>query len=582
MAIVDLGIEGLSQYDEIGSGGFAVVYSAREESASRTVAVKVLHAMNDAGRRRFERERRTMGSTTGHPNIVTLLRSGFTQADNRPFLVMEYLDGGSLRQRIDTSGALPLDEAISITADIADALRFSHGKGVLHKDVKPGNVLLSSSGAAKLTDFGIAAIQEATEASQIAFSMAYTAPESFTAAQDPIDGSVVDPRDERSDLYSLGATFYSLVTGRRPFVGANQVALMRQIVDASPPPTGYPGVDRFLAIALAKDPAERFADAEAFSTALAQITPTEQPTTTSTKLIGPPDEDPSPPFGPITLVAPQTAGETTTSEPRSAPAPAPGAPLDDERRSWSLLGVGLVLVTALVGGAYLWLQGGDSTVADQLSPPSDDVAAQDQDGPGDDEAPDEAASDGDTDDDQDGDGEAGDGGADDGDPESLEVETVVNSTPFVFTGHRDRADDPSTDGVLAVVELRNGRMASAGADGTAQIWDTEPLEPGAVLYTGHDEAVRTIAELPDGRIASAGADGTVHLWDRDAPETTGRGLRRPSDRGRRSERGRHHVPDRADRRAAGVGRRLRHRPPVGPRRHRRRPDDLQRPPRPSR
>lgn len=213
MANVDLGIEGLNQYRQIGAGGFAVVYAANEEGAGRVVAVKVLHSVNEAGRRRFDRERRTMGRTTGHPNIVTMLRSGFTEPGDRPFLVMEYLDGGSLRDRLDRTGTIPLPEAIAITADIANALRFGHASGILHKDVKPANILMSASGAAKLTDFGIAAIKEATDASQIAYSMAYTAPESFAATQDPVDGTVIDPRDERSDLYSLAATLYALVTG---------------------------------------------------------------------------------------------------------------------------------------------------------------------------------------------------------------------------------------------------------------------------------------------------------------------------------------------------------------------------------
>lgn len=104
---IDLGIDGLSDYKEIGSGGFATVYSALEVTLDRRVAVKVLAAIDDAGRRRFDRERQSMGRTADHPNIVTPLRSGYTSPDNRPYLVMEYMAGGSLQDRIEAEGPLP-------------------------------------------------------------------------------------------------------------------------------------------------------------------------------------------------------------------------------------------------------------------------------------------------------------------------------------------------------------------------------------------------------------------------------------------------------------------------------------------
>lgn len=491
MAIVDLGIEGLSEYRQIGSGGFAVVYSANEEGAGRLVAVKVLHSVNEAGRRRFERERRTMGRTTGHANIVTMFRSGFTEADNRPYLVMEYLDGGSLRDRLDRTGPLPLTEAIAVTADIADALRFSHGAGILHKDIKPANVLLSSSGAAKLTDFGIAAIQEATDASQIAYSMTYTAPESFAATHDPVDGSVVDPRDERSDLYSLGATFYALVTGRPPFEGPNQVALMRQIVESGTPPTGHPGVDRFMATALAKDPSDRFPDAETFGQALGHIESiTDAPTAIQPPIVAATSAPSHLAAGPEAPVGPEAAapGPGTPTLPVPGPTQPTTAATPDrvERRAGRgpVLAVGALIVAAIAGaGWFLLSDDGDGGDAGPITSITGQTVTSVADEP----------------------------------PSEPEDEIPADS---VFAGHRDRAGDPSEDGVVALIQLADGRLASAGADGSAQVWDPNSLDQPAAVYTGHDEGVQALAELDGGRVASASADGTVKIWRPEDPSVT--------------------------------------------------------------
>ncbi|MCP3988248.1 MAG: serine/threonine protein kinase, partial [Actinomycetia bacterium] len=173
MADIDLDIPGLAEVTEIGRGGFATVYSALEVDAGRYVAVKVLDAVDDSGRRRFDRERRTMGQTTDHTNIVTMFRSGYTTIGNRPFLVMEYMAGGSLRDQLDRGQPLPWPDAIKIVAIIADALAFAHEAGIVHRDVKPANILVSSTGVVKLGDFGIAAIHDSTATSQVALSPSY-------------------------------------------------------------------------------------------------------------------------------------------------------------------------------------------------------------------------------------------------------------------------------------------------------------------------------------------------------------------------------------------------------------------------
>ena len=146
------------------------------------------------------------------------------------------------------------------------------------------------------------------------------------------------------------------------------------------------------------------------------------------------------------------------------------------RRQWSVLAAGLVIVAAIAGGALLWLRNGAGDDTPDTTTTTQATTTQ---------VPDE----------------------DDG----PEVEQEITEASAIFTGHRDRADDPARDGVVAVIQLRVGRMASAGSDGSAQIWDLERPDAEPTRFTGHDEAVQALVELPDGRIASAGADGTVRL-----------------------------------------------------------------------
>lgn len=285
MAEFDLGIPGLSDYKEIGSGGFAVVYSAFEADAGRRVAVKVLGSVDERGRRRFDRERRTMGQTTAHDSIVTMFRSGYTDPWNRPYLVMEHMSGGSLQDHLEGQGPLPINDAIELIVPVARGLGFAHSTGILHRDIKPANILISATGAPKLSDFGIAAVRDATGTSQVAFSLAYTAPETFDSARGP-DGEVLDPRDERSDLYSLAVTLYALITGSAPFNASSQAALIHQILIDPPRPTTDPVLDDFFAIALAKSPTDRFPTAAQFVHTLTGIASRPQATPLKTAAIG--------------------------------------------------------------------------------------------------------------------------------------------------------------------------------------------------------------------------------------------------------------------------------------------------------
>jgi serine/threonine-protein kinase PknK len=198
------GYEGLA---EIGHGGFAVVYRAQDHRFNRPVAVKVLMGPLDAAsRKRFDRERRAMGALSRHPHCVTVYDSGFT-SDDRPYLVMEDMSGGSLRQRVN-DGPMPWPEVVAIGVKLAGALHAAHEAGVLHRDIKPENVLCSAYGEPKIADFGIARLEADTLTSGVIFATpAHSAPELFEGAGPT----------RASDVYSLGSTLFMLMAGSAPF-----------------------------------------------------------------------------------------------------------------------------------------------------------------------------------------------------------------------------------------------------------------------------------------------------------------------------------------------------------------------------
>jgi len=172
----DLGIPGLSDPVPIGSGGYAIVYRAFQAAFKRQVAVKVITAdVDERARRRFERECEALGVLSEHPGIVTVHDAGFT-ADGHPFLVMAYLSGGSLADRLATEGPLGWEGTLRLGGQLAGALSAAHAAGVTHCDLKPGNVLTRADGTPQLADFGIARIagdtatRTATCASAIASS----------------------------------------------------------------------------------------------------------------------------------------------------------------------------------------------------------------------------------------------------------------------------------------------------------------------------------------------------------------------------------------------------------------------------
>jgi serine/threonine protein kinase len=265
---VDLGIGGITDAVEIGAGGFGVVYRAIEADLGRTVAVKVLSGnLDESAQYRFERERRAMGRLSGHPNIVTIYRGGYTTAGNA-YLVMEFLERGSLADRLSTAGPLGWEEVLMFGVQLSGALETSHRAGVLHRDIKPGNILLSSLGNAKLCDFGIARLQGApeTKSSVVTASLSH-APPDIVSGERP---------DARSDVYSLASTLFELVAATAPFVrpdDESMVPILARIArdpvprlpEAQLPSPVFEVIER----AMAKDPGDRPETAVELGTLLA-------------------------------------------------------------------------------------------------------------------------------------------------------------------------------------------------------------------------------------------------------------------------------------------------------------------------
>ena len=257
--------------EKLGEGGMGEVYKARDTRLDRTVAIKVLPAAvaNDADlRSRFEREARSI-SALNHPNICTLYE--YDSSEGNDFLVLEYIEGETLASRLDR-GALKLDEALRIAVQIADALDAAHRRGITHRDLKPGNIMLTKAGA-KLLDFGLAKFRAEVSLSKEEFLSARTLTVTTKGtilgtiqymAPEQLEGKDVDAR---SDIFALGLVIYEMVTGRKAFEGKSQASLIAAILERDPPPMTErqpltpPSLERVVLACLAKDPDERWQSA---------------------------------------------------------------------------------------------------------------------------------------------------------------------------------------------------------------------------------------------------------------------------------------------------------------------------------
>jgi len=250
---------------KLARGGMSDVYLARDLLLDRPVAVKVLfpeYAKDPTFVERFRREAQA-AANLNHPNIVAIYDWG--QQSGTYFIVMEYVEGRSLSEIIRTDGPLHPRRSAEITADVAAALGFAHRNGVVHRDVKPGNIIISPTGQVKVADFGIAqAITGGTQQSNLTQAGAVMGTATYFSPEQA-QGKTVDPR---SDLYSLGCVLFEMLTSRPPFSGDSPVAIAMQHVQQAAPLPSASGVDVPPALEaidvqlLAKDPAQRFASAE--------------------------------------------------------------------------------------------------------------------------------------------------------------------------------------------------------------------------------------------------------------------------------------------------------------------------------
>src|SRR5213596_3225521 len=254
---------------KLGAGGMANVYLAEDQELGRRVAIKILddrHAADDSFIERFRREAKNAAGLS-HPNIVSIYDRG--EAEGTYYIAMEYLSGRSLKELIVSRGPTPIKIAVDYTRQTLAALSFAHRNGIVHRDIKPHNVVVDSDGRVKVTDFGIArsGASQMTEAGSIIGTAQYLSPEQARGA----------PVDPRSDLYSIGIVLYELLTGTLPFTGDTPVEIAMKHLSTVPeaPSARRPEVPRDLDLivtrALAKDPRDRYQSAEEMEADLERI-----------------------------------------------------------------------------------------------------------------------------------------------------------------------------------------------------------------------------------------------------------------------------------------------------------------------
>ncbi|MCX4747613.1 protein kinase [Kitasatospora sp. NBC_01287] len=279
----------------LGEGGMASVHLAHDNVLGRNVAVKTLHTelgREQSFRERFRREAQAVARLS-HSNIVTVYDSGEEVARDgatTPYIVMEYVEGQSLRdvlnQAIAEHGAMPTDQALRITGAVLAALDTSHDQGLVHRDIKPGNVMVNTKGEVKVMDFGIARAMQSGVTSMTQTGMVVGTPQ-YLSPEQALGKSV----DARSDLYSVGCMLFELLTGQLPFDGDSPFSIAYKHVQEPPPaPSSVnravtPAVDALVARALRKDPAHRFPTAAAMREEVERVLAGEQAGPAATPLV---------------------------------------------------------------------------------------------------------------------------------------------------------------------------------------------------------------------------------------------------------------------------------------------------------
>src|SRR5438445_9376690 len=254
--------------EPIGAGGSSQVYLAQDTALGREVAIKVLDpaaAADGKTRGMFVKEARALAQLS-HPNIVAVYDVG--EVDGAPFIVMEHLPGGSLKQRIERGGALRAGDAVRIATEVANGLQFAHGKGIIHADLKPSNILFDANDTAKICDFGIARTPQEDADTPPPF------PTAMSVAPERVEGKGASIA---SDVYGLGLVLYEMLVSKPPFTSTNASVLLRDHVVRQPVPPSHlrpslpKELDTVALKALAKQPNLRYQKAHDFANALAHI-----------------------------------------------------------------------------------------------------------------------------------------------------------------------------------------------------------------------------------------------------------------------------------------------------------------------
>src|SRR2546430_12355433 len=274
--------------EPLGVGGSSQVYLARDQALNRDVALKVLDAPAAADgntRRMFVKEARALAQLS-HPNIVAVYDVG--EVDGSPFIVMEYLAGGSLKQKIEGTGPLKPGDAVRVAIEVANGLAFAHSKGIIHADLKPSNILFDANETAKICDFGIARTpQEDADTPQLYATAMYVAPERVEGKSTSV----------QSDVYGLGLVLYEALVGKPPFTSSNAAGLLLDHVVRQPVPPSHlrPSVpkelDSVALKALAKQPSLRYQKASDFAVALQRIENVDKELATTRMVMADPLED---------------------------------------------------------------------------------------------------------------------------------------------------------------------------------------------------------------------------------------------------------------------------------------------------
>src|SRR5437764_530632 len=341
---------------KLGTGGMANVYLAEDQELGRRVAIKILddrHAADEQFVERFRREAKNAAGLS-HPNIVSIYDRG--EAEGTYYIAMEFLDGRSLKELILTRGPAPVSIAIDYARQILAGLRFAHRHGIVHRDIKPHNVIIDGEGRAKVTDFGIAraGASQMTEAGSIIGTAQYLSPEQARGTQ----------VDQTSDLYSLGIVLYELLTGSVPFTGDTPVEIAMKHLSAVPqrPSAMRPEIphdlDMVVLRALAKDPADRYQSAEEMDADLERVArglrispETEEAATTVLR------------GADLAASAPTTISRAPTAVTQMRPPAGPPPPVyydydepPSRRTIWPWLLAILLVAAAAIAGVYVYRQ----------------------------------------------------------------------------------------------------------------------------------------------------------------------------------------------------------------------------------